>query len=184
MQVEQIVPDVLDELPKETLEVSIERFIAWIVNCFPLFCTELKVKYSPELQVNNGNILTPAQVKDAPSTISWPAQDGSLYTLLMVDPDAPSRRIPFLREINHWLVVNIKGNDISSGNTILPYRGSGPPILTGLHRYIFLIFKQESRLPIPLDVNRWGFKTRKFIETHKLGHPIAGNFFQSQFTRR
>lgn len=148
-----------------------------------LFSFLPQVVYTGGLEVNYGNELTPAQVKNAPY-VEWPAEEGALYTLLMVDPDAPSRQMHFLREINHWLVVNIKGNDIASGRAIAPYRGSGPPILTGLHRYIFLLFKQQSELaPESVSDRRWRFSTRQFIQTHNLGQPIAGNFFQSQYTR-
>lgn len=131
--------------------------------------------------------MTPAQVKDAPTNISWPADSSSLYTLLMVDPDAPSRANPTFREINHWLVINIKGNDVSTGTTITTYRGSGPPKGTGLHRYIFLVFKQQTELKLNettannLRDNRRNFSTRKFVKENNLGNPIAGNFYQAQF---
>jgi len=31
------------------------------------------------------------------------------------DPDAPSRANPIRREILHWLVINIPGNDLKLG---------------------------------------------------------------------
>ena len=61
----------------------------------------------------------------------------------MTDPDAPSRANPFVGEVRHWLVVNIPGNDLVKGDTIAEYRGSGAPKGTGLHRYIFLLYKQN-----------------------------------------
>lgn len=45
----------------------------------------------------------------------------------MTDPDAPSRKEPKFREWHHWLVVNIPGNDITKGDTLSEYIGSGPP---------------------------------------------------------
>lgn len=54
------------------------------------------------------------------------------------DPDAPSRVDPKWREWRHWLVGNIPGFDVSKGETLSEYIGSGPPKDTGLHRYIFL----------------------------------------------
>ena len=44
-----------------------------------------------------------------------------------VDPDAPSRKDPKFREWHHWLVANIPGNDIQSGEVLSEYVGSGPP---------------------------------------------------------
>jgi large subunit ribosomal protein L35 len=45
--------------------------------------------------------------------VEYPAASaGNLYTLLMVDPDAPSRENPVKRSWLHWMVVNIPGHDI------------------------------------------------------------------------
>lgn len=46
---------------------------------------------------------------------------------LHLDPDAPSRENPEFREILHWLVVNIPGNEVNKGKVITEYIGSGPP---------------------------------------------------------
>lgn len=37
----------------------------------------------------------------------------------------------FIREWHHFLVVNMKGNDVSSGVVLSDYVGSGPPEGTG-----------------------------------------------------
>ncbi len=54
-------------------------------------------------------------MKNQPS-VKWEADPNSFYTLLMTDPDAPSRAQPEFREWHHWLVVNIPGNNISEGD--------------------------------------------------------------------
>lgn len=92
-----------------------------------------------------GNELAPMQVRDAPA-VTYPAEPRSYYTLLFTDPDAPSRDKADLREVRHWAVVNIPGNDVSAGETLVEYVGSGPPEGTGLHRYVFLVFKQPGKL--------------------------------------
>ena len=56
----------------------------------------------------------------------------------LVDPDAPSRADPKWGEWRHWLVINIPGCDVSKGEALSVYIGSGPPPDTGLHRYILL----------------------------------------------
>ena len=71
-------------------------------------------------------------------------QDGKYYTLIMVDPDASrnSKRDSYL----HWLVLNIKGGDqVSNGTELVRYSAPKPPVGTGKHRYIFLLFQQEKR---------------------------------------
>lgn len=66
--------------------------------------------------------------------------------MLSIDPDAPSRAEPQFREWHHWLVGNILGGNISSGEVLSAYVGSGPPPDTGLHRYVFLVYKQPGKL--------------------------------------
>lgn len=99
--------------------------------------------YSSGVSADLGNVLQPTQVKDAPQ-VKWEAEKGAYYTLVMVDPDAPSRSDPKFREIRHWLVMNIPDNVVENGDTVIEYIGAGPPKGTGLHRYVFLIFKQPN----------------------------------------
>ncbi|XP_058056441.1 phosphatidylethanolamine-binding protein homolog F40A3.3-like [Anopheles bellator] len=104
-----------------------------------------KVSYPSGAVVEEGNVLTPTQVKDVPK-VEWNAEANALYTIGMTDPDAPSRKEPKFREWHHWLVGNIPGNDIAKGETLSAYVGSGPPFGTGLHRYVFLVYKQNGKL--------------------------------------
>lgn len=159
----EVVPDVIDSLPKEPAEVS----------------------YPSGVKVEFGNELTPTKVKDIP-TVKWNAESDTYYTLCMTDPDAPSRKDPKYREWHHWLVGNIKGNDVSSGETLSAYVGSGPPQGTDLHRYVFLVYKQpgkltfdEPRLPNTSGDNRGKFSIKNFATKYKLEGPVAGNFYQA-----
>ena len=60
------------------------------------------------------------------------------YTLIMYDPDAVIGGTYI-----HWLKVNIKSNDMNTGNVIIPYKGPTPPPKTGIHHYIFELYKQD-----------------------------------------
>lgn len=146
-----------------------------------------QVTYPNATAVTYGDPLTPTQVKDTP-TVEWPAADAdSFYTLIMTDPDAPSRHAPELREWQHWTVVNIPGANLTAGDTLTEYVGAGPPKGTGLHRYVFLLFKQQHQHAFgePLlkrtDANRTHFNTRAFAEKHQLGAAVAGNLFQAEY---
>lgn len=107
----------------------------------------------------------------------------------MVDPDVTSRANPDVAEIWHWTVGNIKGNDISTGDVLCEYVGSLPAQGSGLHRYIFLLFKQqhgriqfnEPHVYGNSANGRYNFSTRNFISKYHLGKPIEGNFYQAEY---
>lgn len=71
-----IVPDIIPVAPKEVA----------------------KVNYNSGVSCQEGNELTPTQVKDIPK-VDWNADSSTLYTLCMTDPDAPSRQNPKFREV-------------------------------------------------------------------------------------
>lgn len=60
----------------------------------------LAINYGP-LQVKEGDIIPPHFAHSCPS-VDYPASHDTYYTLAMVDPDAPSRTHPELREWRHW----------------------------------------------------------------------------------
>ncbi|XP_068166219.1 phosphatidylethanolamine-binding protein 1 [Antennarius striatus] len=149
----------------------------------------LNVKYG-SLEIDQlGKVLTPTQVQNEPTCIAWESCDPTkLYTLVLTDPDAPSRKEPTFREWHHFLVVNMKGNDVSSGCRMSDYVGSGPPKGTGLHRYVWLVFEQPGPLKCsePVLTNRSGenrgkFKIQSFSEKYKLGNPVAGTCYQAEW---
>lgn len=85
-------------------------------------------------------------------------------------------------------MVNIPGTDISSGETKCEFMGSGPPPGTGLHRYMFLVFKQlngKQQFDLPYASNRsrdgrLSTKTRQLIADYNLKLK-AGNFYFAQY---
>ncbi|EYB84013.1 hypothetical protein Y032_0324g2528 [Ancylostoma ceylanicum] len=162
----EVVPDVLPVAPSKTV----------------------KAVYDSGVEVSLGNVLTPTQVKNPPK-LTWDTEPGALYTVIFTDPDAPSRKEHTFREWHHWLIINVPGNDIAKGDVLSEYIGSGPPQGTGLHRYVFLVYKQPGRitdsehghLTNRSGEGRGGFKTEKFVAKHKLGTPVAGNFYQAEF---
>ncbi|XP_018568624.1 protein D2 isoform X1 [Anoplophora glabripennis] len=161
----EVTPDVISTVPDVLLEVEYAK---------------------TGKRVNLGNELAPKDVKDIPE-VKYNAEPDSFYTLILTDPDAPSRKNPTRREWNHWLVVNIPGSNISEGETITEYVGSAPPKGSGLHRYVFVLFKQPGKLTFDepqhskTDGKRGNFSTEKLRKKYNLGKPLAGNFFQAQF---
>lgn len=147
----------------------------------------LSVKYAGGIDLTPGMQLTPTQVKDKPE-VKFDADPSAFYTLLMHDPDAPSRAEPTSGEIQHWLVVNITGGDVGKGQEMTAYRGSGAPQGTGFHRYVFLMYRQQGKqdfgLPvIPFDkrTGRPKQKVREIITKMGLKELVAGNFFLAEY---
>lgn len=130
-----IVSDVLDRAPSDLLEVKYENSSA-----------------------NLGNELTPTQVLSSP-TVSWPVYNHTaIYTLIMIDPDVPSR-VNRSVKMKVWLVGNIEGNNIATGETIAEYLSPAPSNGTWHHRYVFLAYQQPNRIDYSLEPrssNRWG----------------------------
>ncbi|XP_054157291.1 protein D3-like [Oppia nitens] len=160
-----IVPDIIDSIPKD----------------------KLTIKYPSGVEVNYGNELTPTQVKDQPQ-VNWPTESGAYYTLVMTDPDAPSRTDPQYGQVKHWLTINIPGTDISQGHALAEYIGSGPPPESGLHRYIFLVYKQpgvfqtdEKPVTNRSREGRMKWDVREWAKNHNLGEPVACNYYQAQY---
>lgn len=73
---------------------------------------------------------------------------------------------------------------MSSGEVIFPYRGSGPPQDTGLHRYVFLLFSQvNSNLEFEVaneTLDRASTNTRNLISKLNLTL-VGGDFFQAEY---
>lgn len=112
----KVVPDVLTSAPPAQLKV------AWgAVKC-------------------SFNTCTPTQMQDEP-TIDFEFEKGAFYTVIMTDPDAPSRAEPTFGQWLHWLRVNVTAD--SAGEVLAKYVGCGAPKGTGLHRYVFLVYKQS-----------------------------------------
>lgn len=133
-----------------------------------------------------GQILSPTEVQNPP-TMRWTAEEDQFYSILMTDPDAPSRKEPKFKEWYHWGVINIPGNDISKGEEIAAYVGAGPPKETGKHRYVFLIFKQAGKInftdkKLGLSfTGRASQKARDMVIKYNLGKIVAGACFQAEW---
>ncbi|GMR31490.1 hypothetical protein PMAYCL1PPCAC_01685, partial [Pristionchus mayeri] len=165
-QDEKVVPDVFANSPQQTMTVT----------------------YIDETNVQEGNQLTPTQVKHTP-TVEWKPDGDALYTLIMTDPDS----LTPVRQYLHWLVINIHGSDVSTGVQVAAYQGAGPPPGTGAHRYVFSVWKQNRTLVTDdhgkttsqmsmlgrLRFNTTEYASRVSGDTNPT--PVAANFFKASF---
>ncbi|KAM4691197.1 large ribosomal subunit protein mL38 [Rhinophrynus dorsalis] len=107
----------------------------------------LRVQYNKGedlvMPVYYGNVVSPSEALLSPE-VTFEAEEGSLWTLLLTNPDGHLRETD--SEYVHWLVGNIPGNQVLSGDQICHYFPPFPAKGTGYHRHIFLLFKQEQHI--------------------------------------
>jgi phosphatidylethanolamine-binding protein (PEBP) family uncharacterized protein len=139
--------------------------------------TPLFVSFGGHNAVTDGAELSKAQAAHAPH-VDFKGDAGKLYTLIMVDPDAPSPDNPTMAQWLHWIVANIPEGDVSKGDTITLYAGPTPP--RGTHRYIITMYEQPEGVKLPKThiEQRAKFSAAKWAAEHKLSaHPVAAVHF-------
>ncbi|KAJ3169032.1 hypothetical protein HDU87_000906 [Geranomyces variabilis] len=139
----------------------------------------------PVAAVSLGNNITPAQAAAQPIFAFTPASATDLHTLLMVDPDVPSRASasPTAGQFRHMALLNIRGSDLTTALAASPYVGPAPPRGSGPHRYTFLLFKQTAEISAATAgigaADRAGFKAQDFVDKNGL-QLVGGNFMLSE----
>lgn len=117
--------------------------------------------------------LEPAQLA-APPALSWRdegAGEGSaLYTVALVDPDAPSPADPKYGPWLHWLVLNVTSpSAIADGTTACEYVPPAPGKGSGLHRYCVVLLRQRAELRWPDRITATsGFAPRRNQDLRQL----------------
>lgn len=159
-----VVPHMMEFVPNETLEVTYE-----------------------DIKVKTGWAFAPLLMKNMPR-LNWKADPNSLYLLVFTDPDFPSTSTAHCGELMHWFVSNIPGLQIEKGDTYIEYLGPVPLEKSGLHRYVYQIYKQQRKMIFPYPhVNarqihyRRCFRSMEFSTKYKLGNPVATNIFLADY---
>ncbi|KAF9387607.1 hypothetical protein CPB97_002323 [Podila verticillata] len=186
------VPPSAKSLTSAVAALRKEEIIPEVVSEFEARTT-LAINYGNYNNAFLGNRLTVANTQDAPQLYFYSDSPTNKYTLIMTDPDAPSRKFPKLREYCHWVVSNIPAPtpgqpaDLAKGVVLSPYMGPAPPPETDLHRYTFLLYKQPATataantetLYTRLPEKRHRFKARDFAARAGL-ELVGANFFQAE----
>ncbi|XLR66260.1 hypothetical protein HN51_008785 [Arachis hypogaea] len=96
-----------------------------------------------------------------------------------VNPDAPSPSDPSLREYLHWLITDIPATTGPCfGNEVVAYESPRPTL--GIHRIVFVLFRQLGREKIYAPGWRQNFNTKEFAELYNLGSPVAALYYNIQ----
>ncbi|XP_060206151.1 CEN-like protein 2 isoform X2 [Lycium barbarum] len=129
--------------------------------------------------VCNGHELFPSAVTARPKVEVQGGDLRNFFTLVMTDPDVPGPSDPYLREHLHWIVTDIPGTtDATFGKELVSYESPRPNI--GIHRFVFVLFKQKCRNSVGQPTSRDHFNTRNFAQENDLGQPVAAVFFNAQ----
>ncbi|AYV77265.1 MAG: hypothetical protein Barrevirus25_8 [Barrevirus sp.] len=112
-------------------------------------------------RILNGQLVDLSTVQTQP-TIKYDRDPNKLYTILMVDPDAPSRSNPLYKYVLHWLIIN-------NNDTIEDFHPPNPPTGSGPHRYFISVYEQTGPIKLPKNSEkRKNFDIPHFINKHDL----------------
>ncbi|KAM0023815.1 putative phosphatidylethanolamine-binding protein [Helianthus debilis subsp. tardiflorus] len=160
------------------MSLAVGRVIGDVVDQFTPSVT-MEVAYNSHYTVSSGHELMPNIITSKPQVHIGGVDMRSAYTIILTDPDAPSPSDPYLREHLHWIVTDIPGTtDATFGREIVSYEKPNP--LIGIHRYVFLLFKQRARKSVRPPASRDQFNTRNFSQENDLGLPVAAVYFNAQ----
>ncbi|KAL7109966.1 hypothetical protein ACP275_06G207800 [Erythranthe tilingii] len=164
-------------MPRDRNPLVVGGVIGDVLDQFGASIT-LRVVYNNR-EVNNGGDFRPSYIVNQPRVDIGGDDFRTFYTLVMVDPDAPSPSDPNLREYLHWMVTDIPGSTGTNfGQEIVCYESPRPSM--GIHRMIFILFRQLGRETVYAPEWRQNFNTRDFAETYNLGSPVAAVYFNCQ----
>ncbi|AEX61157.1 phosphatidylethanolamine-binding protein-like protein [Megavirus courdo11] len=115
--------------------------------------------------IYDGEIIPLKYTQELPK-INFTKHNSDKYTIIMVDPDAPSRKNPIYKYFLHWLIIN--NNEI-----IMDFTPPAPPKNSGPHRYFIFVLKQNkllnsSSIKINNKMKREKFNLAEFIADNDL----------------
>ncbi|CAA7397508.1 unnamed protein product [Spirodela intermedia] len=141
-------------------------------------CISLRVFYTPNHPVVSGAGLRPSGVSSRPRACVG-GELRTFFTLVLVDPDSPSPSNRMKREYLHWLVTDIPGSTAASfGQEAVSYEAPQPT--AGIHRLVFVLFRQTDRQTVRAPADREYFSTRVFAQHNSLGPPVGAVYFNCQ----
>jgi hypothetical protein len=113
-------------------------------NTTQLYTPKLIVKFRDSFvdDMSSGRYMSLDKVNHTPVEVIYAPKFGGLYSIIMVDPDAPDPKNPSQSDWLNWMVLNIPEDRIQEGDTIAEYRPPSPSI--GCHRYLIYLFYQAS----------------------------------------
>lgn len=135
----------------------------------------MEVKFG-NVQVSLVGFIT-TETAQQPLTMEWIANPNSLYTIMLYDMDAPypapnNNKSPYL----NLLVTNVKGMDILSGSSLIPYEAPYPPPNSLPHTYNADVYYQPQHITPVQHRVRNNFNLMEFTQRHNLSPVVRTSF--------
>ncbi len=111
--------------------------------------------------------------------IDYNPDPNKIYCLMMVDPDAPSKKDPIFKYFLHWLIINIS---LDAKDIIMDFEPPTPPENSGPHRYCIILFEQIKKINLEPIKERKRFPCASFVKEHDL-KPVASLMFVTENKR-
>ena len=150
-------------------QARIDLFVEALDMCVPppMGSIALVIEYGDEdegeevVRAHDGFAIPPAKTQHEPFVSFFPhpvtttsgKKDCNVYTLMLVDPDAPSRVNHSMWEYIHWIVMNIPAGDVTQGATVLPYVGPASETTTSASVAEIMLVKVQQHVQ-PTTVER------------------------------
>ncbi|RCV16924.1 hypothetical protein SEVIR_3G181300v4 [Setaria viridis] len=134
----------------------------------------LRITYKNRLLLS-GAELKPSAVASKPRVDIGGNDMRTFYTLVLIDPDAPNPSHPSLREYLHWMVTDIpETTNVGFGQELVFYESPEPR--SGIHRMVFVLFRQLGRGTVFAPEMRHNFNCRSFARQYHLNIATATYF--------
>uniref|UniRef100_A0A1B6JHW8 Single domain-containing protein n=1 Tax=Homalodisca liturata TaxID=320908 RepID=A0A1B6JHW8_9HEMI len=155
----------------------------WDTKNYPKTNVPIEISYKDQYWVQYGNDLSPLDTVTAPD-VNYAADPTSWYTLIMVDIDYNNPG----KQTLLWLVGNIPGNNVSTGEVLTSYTMPVAQRGTDFHRYVFFVLEQPRKLDFDeeeLSNSNYGtrreFSITDFTLKYSLNDVIGFNFFRASW---
>ncbi|KAE8694257.1 Protein CENTRORADIALIS-like [Hibiscus syriacus] len=147
--------------------LTVGRVIGEVVDNFSP-SVQMTITYNTNKQFANGHELLPLVIAARPRVDIGGDDLRAAYTFV-----SPAKKTLAL------MVTDIPGTtDASFGKEIVSYESQNPAV--GIHRYVFVLFKQRGRRTVSPPSWRDYFNTRRFSIENGLGLPVAAVYFNAQ----
>ncbi|KAJ2850409.1 Phosphatidylethanolamine-binding protein 1 [Coemansia brasiliensis] len=133
---------------------------------------DITIRFNGEA-IDMGQLLTINETKAEP-IIEFDAPYGQIFTIAIVDPDAPSSTRHGYRSYRHFLMTNLGADN--AGEKLTAYRGPQPSFGSGIHRYVVVVLKQQDYVEADVPHLRVRFDPVKWGAKHHMT-PVAASYF-------